>query len=127
MGTYSQLLQKPQPAIEEQEPVSSPVSETIAEPPVIAGNIAIQQASNITDNIVSNIAYNSSLIFFVTIPDNRLWAVDKDSFMKVGWIEFNGAPIERGNYYNVVANEDKVVVYMADSQQLVAFDLQIAD
>jgi hypothetical protein len=56
MGTYSQLLQKPQPAIEEQEPVSAPVPETTAEPPVIAGNIAIQQASNITDNIVSNIA-----------------------------------------------------------------------
>jgi hypothetical protein len=56
MGTYSQLLQKPQPAIEEQEPVSVPVPETTADLPAIAGNIAIQQASNITDNIVSNIA-----------------------------------------------------------------------
>jgi hypothetical protein len=60
MGTYSQLLQKPQPAIEEQEPVSVPVPETAAERPVIAGNIAIQPASNmdsnISDNIVSNIA-----------------------------------------------------------------------
>lgn len=79
------------------------------------------------NNIVSNVAYNNDLIFFVTIPDNRLWAVDKDSFMKVGWIEFDGAPIERGNYYNVVANEDTVVVYMADSHQLIAFDLQISD
>jgi len=55
MGTYSQLLQKPRAATaEEQDP--APVSEPAAELPAIAGNIAIQQASNITDNIVSNIA-----------------------------------------------------------------------
>ena len=54
MGTYSQLLQKPQPAPEQPEP--NPVPETEAQPPAIAGNIAIQQASNMDSNSASNIA-----------------------------------------------------------------------
>ena len=64
MGTYSQLLQKPQPAIEEQEPVSVPVPETTAEPPAIAGNIAIQQASNMDSNIADNIVSNIAILQF---------------------------------------------------------------
>ncbi len=62
MGTYSQLLQKPQPAIEEQEP--APVPETAAELPVIAGNIAIQQASNMDSNIADNIVSNIAILQF---------------------------------------------------------------
>ena len=63
MGTYSQLLQKPQPAIEEQEPVaSSRTRNKQAEPPAIAGNIAIQQASNMDSNISDNIASNIAIL-----------------------------------------------------------------
>ena len=62
MGTYSQLLQKPQPALGQPEP--NPVPETEAQPPIIAGNIAIQQASNMDSNSADNIVCNIAILQF---------------------------------------------------------------
>ena len=77
--------------------------------------------------IVSNFALNNELLFFLTASDNILWAIDKDSFEVVGWVKFVGAPLKKGTSYRIVANEDKVIIYMTDSHQLIAFDLQIPD
>lgn len=74
-------------------------------------------------NIVSNFAQNSDFSFFMTAKDQSLWVINKESFEKVASVKFEGSPIKKGNHYHIAANEETVVVYMADSHQLIAFDL----
>jgi hypothetical protein len=64
-------------------------------------------------------------LFVLTMNDNTLRIINRETLELVGKAEFDGEPLSaEANYYdqyNIVTDNDYVVVYLGDSQQLFTF------
>lgn len=74
------------------------------------------------EDILSNFVVSESAVFFMT-NDMELVAVDVQSGEVVGKITFSQQEVENDfkNQIQVAANDDTVLVYLGDGQQLMAF------
>jgi len=74
--------------------------------------------------VFGSYAQNGKFLFFLTEDDNTLWAVDQDVPEIVGRVRFDGTSFEGINYVNrfaVASENDMVVVYLGDGEQLFVF------
>lgn len=63
--------------------------------------------------------------FFLTKSDSSLWAIENNSNEVVGRVEFSGTPFVFGdiNRFALGAEDNVVVVYLGDSNQMFAFQM----
>lgn len=72
----------------------------------------------------SSYEQNGKFLFFLTEQNHTLWAIDLDTYEILGWVEFDGPSFMARDYTNefkIVSDNDVVVVYLGDSEQLFAF------
>lgn len=63
-------------------------------------------------------------LYFLTSHNKSLWIVNRETLEIAGKVEFDGNALESGNYFNqykITTENDFVVVYLGDSQQIFVF------